>query len=76
MMITKFLRDVAIHETQWMGFLDNVPRIFAGSIVFSSHRDNLLAGEFPSQLLELFLSFAQFYKEKIIGIVIGDESDS
>jgi len=46
---------MAVHESKGMGFLDDLPWIFAGSVMMSSHRDHLFADELASQILEFLL---------------------
>jgi len=57
---------MAVHESKGMGFLDDLPWIFAGSVMMSSHRDHLFADELASQILE-FLLFREEVKSEARG---------
>jgi hypothetical protein len=62
---TVFLGDVAIHKTQCMSFLDDLPGILASSVVMGCNRNNFLTNKFASSLLELLLFWRQLYKKLI-----------
>jgi hypothetical protein len=51
---------MAVHETKGVGFFDNFPWILARLVVIGGDRQNFLAGELASQLLEFLLFRAQF----------------
>lgn len=52
-------RNVAVHQAQRVGLLNNVPRIFAGFVVMLGTRDNLVARELARQLLDFALLVGQ-----------------
>lgn len=56
---TAMLWNMAIQQTNRVGFLNNFPRIFAGFIMVRCIWNNFFACKFPCNLLELFLFVAQ-----------------
>ena len=61
---TIFLWDVAVHQSQSMGFLDKFHGIFSSFIMMSCNGNDLFTSKLPSKLLEFNLFRRQFYKKQ------------
>ena len=64
--VTEFRFNMAIHEAQSVGFLDEIPGIFSSSIMVGSNRDNFFSCKFPCNLLHFLLLRCEFCKMETV----------
>lgn len=56
---------MSVHQSQAMGFLDQIPWVLSSPVVVGSHRDDLFTRKLPGQVLDFLLLRRKFYKQNV-----------